>query len=161
MDQHPQNRDVIARPVVPAQRVTPAPKQRKSKKVWWIATIIVVVALAALGFVGRYFWMGGSQVDSSKYQAVFLSNGQVYFGKLHAYYTEHPYLTDVYYIQANSTDTTKTSADTNGNQQLIKLGGEIHAPEDEMILNKQSILFVENLTSGSKVVKLIQDGNKK
>ena len=96
----------------------------------------------------------GNQVDGSKYQAVFLSNGQVYFGKLHGYYTGRPYLTDVYYIQSPTTSSSGSSS-TDTNQQLVKLGSEVHAPENEMILNKSSILFVENLTDKSKVVQLM------
>lgn len=163
MDRYPQQRDIVApRPAESHKTSAPASKQKKSNKVWWITAIIVVVVLAALGCAARYFWMGGSQIDNSRYQAVFLSNGQVYFGKIHDYYTEHPYLTSVYYIQAqNGQASTSTAAAGETNQQLVKLGGEIHGPDDEMILNKQSILFVENLKGDSKVVKLIQDGNKK
>ena len=46
---------------------------------------------------------------------------------------------------------------------LTKLGGEIHGPEDKMIVNRQQVLFIENLKPDSKVVQLIKDhklGNK-
>lgn len=133
-------------------------RARGNKKIWWIGgAIVVVVAL----LVGGSLYTFSSQIDSNKYQAVFLSNGQVYFGKLHNYYTNRPYLSDVYYIQAPS----GTNADANANadtsnQQLVKLGSEVHGPENEMILNKSSILFVENLTDDGKVVKLIQEDKK-
>jgi Tfp pilus assembly protein PilN len=134
-------------------------RRRASKKMWWIAgAIVVVVALIISGSL--YFYR--SQIDSSKYQAVFLTNGQVYFGKLHNYYTNRPYLTDVYYIQAPAGSDATAKADTTdtSNQQLVKLGSEVHAPTNEMILNKQSILFVENLTTDGKVVQLIQQNQK-
>lgn len=142
----------------PAMARNPQPPRKSrrlgGKKLWWLGGAIVVVIALTLG---AYFTFFNSQIDSSKYQAVFLSNGQVYFGKLHGYYTGRPYLTDVYYIQGSTTGTSSTSTDTN--QQLVKLGSELHAPEDEMILNKSSILFVENLTSNGKVVQLIEKGN--
>ena len=163
MDSYPQNNRPVAQAPhqqVAHQATSAARAPKKSKKKLWVVIIIVVVVLLALGCAARYYWMNGtSQIDSSKYQAVFLSNGQVYFGKIHDYYTDHPYLTNVYYIQAqNGQASTSTTSAGEANQQLVKLGGEIHAPENEMILNKQSILFVENLTNNGKVVKLIESG---
>ncbi len=143
---------------------TPAPQSyssrgRNNKKLLWIVgTLILLAAILTAVF----FYSSRSQVDSSKYQAVFLTNGQVYFGKLNDYYTERPYVTDVYYIQApNGTSTENAEAPSdNANQQLVKLGSEVHAPENKIILNKQSILFVENLTSEGKVMELIEESKK-
>ncbi|HWT40445.1 MAG TPA: hypothetical protein VN081_04230 [Dongiaceae bacterium] len=134
-------------------------RRHGSRKLWWIISIVIVILVA--GSVVCFLWQNSSQVDSNRYQAVFLSNGQVYFGKLHGYEGSRPYLTNVYYIQApNTASATGTSStDTsNQNQQLVKLGSEIHGPDDEIILNKSSILFVENLSNDGKVVKLIQSG---
>jgi len=126
------------------------PRKRINKKLWWgIGIAIVILGIGA----GGYLFLNRSQIDSSKYQAVFLTNGQVYFGKLHDYYTDRPYVTEVYYIQAPSDGNT---ASTDTNQQLVKLGSEVHAPHDTLILNKPSILFVENLTDDGKVAQLIE-----
>jgi len=131
---------------------------RSSKKLlFWIGGIVIVVALLVTAYL---LFFNPDKVNGSRYQAVFLSNGQVYFGKLHGYYGSHPYLTDVYYIQAqNGTTDSKTTATAN-NSQLIKLGEEVHKPENLMILNKESILFVENLQTDSQVAKLIQSNDK-
>jgi len=120
-----------------------------------ITTLILAVTIASFVFFSR------SQIDSSRYQAVFLSNGQVYFGKLHGYYGDRPYLTNVYYIQGTSDGTSSESTATNENQQLVKLGSEIHAPDNTLILNKPSILFVENLTDEGNVMKLINESESK
>lgn len=132
--------------------------KKPGKLVWWIVGIIAIVILAVIGWL---LFINRSQVDGSKYQAVFLDNGQVYFGKLHGYYTANPYLTNVYYIQSQDTSTSgdKSSTATPASSTLIKLGSEIHGPEDKMILNKSSILFVENLTDKGKVVQAIKDGS--
>lgn len=129
------------------------------KKIWWVsAGIILIIALIVSALL---FAFNRSQIDSSKYQAVFLTNGQVYFGKLHDYYTSRPYLTDVYYIQApEGNGTSATNVDTS-NQQLVKLGSELHAPQNTLILNKDSVLFVENLTDEGKVVQLIKESENK
>jgi hypothetical protein len=38
---------------------------------------------------------------------------------------------------------------------LTKLGGEIHGPEDLMVINRSQILFVENLKPSGEVSKAI------
>jgi len=112
---------------------------------------VLIVAVCVV----YYLVNGGSQVDSSKYQAVFLNNNQVYFGKLHSYGTDHPYLTNVWYIQTPATSSSSSSASQSSQLQLQQLTKSVHGPEDEMILNKSQVLFVENLASDSQVVKLI------
>lgn len=142
------NRVVTSRNEAPVATI----RRRLSRK-WLIIAAAVVVVIVAGGAACMYV---GNQVDSSKYQAVFLSNGQVYFGKLHDYYIGRPYLTNVYYIQSpTSSSSNSGSAQADTSQQLVKLGSEVHAPENEMILNKSSIVFVENLTDKSKVVQLM------
>ena len=44
--------------------------------------------------------------------------------------------------------------------QLIKLGSEIHGPDDEMIINKDQVLFFENLKTDSTVAKSIASYQK-
>ena len=100
-------------------------------------------------------------IDSSKYQAVFFTNGQVYFGKLKNQGSDYLHLSDVYYLQTNADATSEnpqqsTSTDQ-GNVQLIKLGDEIHGPEDEMIISKDQVLFYENLKTDGKVSQSIQE----
>lgn len=129
----------------------PAPKKKNQKK---RPILIALVALVLLGAVIAW-QMLSTQIQSDKYQAVFLNNGQVYFGKLHGYYGDKAYMTDVHYFQANSQTTSKDS--DSGNQLLVKLGSEVHAPEGKLILNKDAILFVENLTDGSKVTEAIKN----
>jgi hypothetical protein len=100
-------------------------------------------------------------IDTSKYQAVFFTNGQVYFGKLQSFNDQYLKLTDIFYLQAQSTDSTKdanpqsTSSDQN-NVQLIKLGNEVHGPEDQMVISKDQVLFFENLKPDGKVAQSIE-----
>lgn len=151
-DIKPNNRPVVpqvARPVAHSNR-------RQSRKISLLIGAIVA-ALIIIGALSYYLLNSKSQIDNSKYQAVFLNNNQVYFGKLHGYYTNRPYLTSVWYIQTPDSATGGNSkAPAQSSQlQLQKLNTSVHGPEDEMILNKSQILFVENLSSDSQVTKLI------
>ncbi len=88
-------------------------------------------------------------VDPNLYQAVFLSNDQIYFGHLKSKSRESEYLTltDVYYV--------KVGDDSVG--RVVKLGQiEPHKPMNEMIINREHILFWENLSPDSPVVQTIQ-----
>src|SRR3989344_5133418 len=86
-------------------------------------------------------------IDSNVYQAVFLTNDQIYFGRLKNISPDYLILSDVYYVKVND----------GGAGQLVKLGvGEPHGPKDGMIINQDQVLFWENLTTDSPVVKAIQ-----
>lgn len=137
---------------------------KSPKMVYFIigAVIAVAVILAGVWFALSRNSSGSTDtgIDSAKYQAVFFTNGQVYFGKLQAFNDQYLKLTKIYYLQttAQSTDSKnpqETSSDQASSVNLIKLGNEIHGPEDEMIISKDQVLFYENLKSDSKVAKLI------
>jgi hypothetical protein len=38
----------------------------------------------------------------------------------------------------------------------VKLGNEMHGPQDQMFIRNEHVLFVENLKDDSKVVQAIQ-----
>ena len=149
----PPNQSQQARPLHSTQ--TP-PRKTTKKTSRFNKKAALLVGILLLACIGAYIaWQTfSSQVMPNRYQAVFLDNGQVYFGKLHGYYGAHPYMTDVYYFQANSQ--TGNSEQSSGTQLLVKLGKEIHAPEDKLLLNKDAIQFVENLQDGGSVVDAIK-----
>lgn len=117
---------------------------------------------------------GGATGKSSGYAAVFLANNQVYFGKLSGRDSAYPILTEVYYLRVQRSlvppqeEDTKVSVEdkkakapavpeTKNELTLIKLGNELHGPVDEIQLNREQILYIENLKDDSKVVKAIND----
>ncbi len=94
------------------------------------------------------------------YQAVFLDNGQVYFGKLSQSGKSYK-LSDIYYLQAGESlqQAASTSGGATPNIQLIKLGSELHGPTDAMYIERSNLLFWENLKDDSKVVEAIKKYN--
>ncbi len=92
----------------------------------------------------------------TEYQAVMLTNGQMFFGKLEGLGTPYPVLTDVYYVRVyadrkNPSNTTNT---------LVKRGQEWHGP-DTMVINAEHIVLVEPVTNGSKIAALIAEQKQK
>ena len=148
----------------------PEPKSRVSKLPWIILGVVVVV-LIILGLVFRSQLFGkpatggqaaGGAATSSKpsdYVAVFLTNGQVYFGRLKNPDGDYVTLNDIYYLQVGpqqGSATAASDASTTPQQiSLVKLGNELHGPVDEMHISRAQVLFYEQLKSDGQVVKAI------
>lgn len=85
-------------------------------------------------------------IDPTAYQAVFLTNDQIYFGHLKDINSDYLILSDVYYVKVNE----------EGDGQIIKLGViEPHGPQDKMVINQDHVLYWENLRQSSQVVETI------
>lgn len=113
---------------------------------------IVIAALTAMLFL--YGDATTKAIKKDKYQAVFLNNGQVYFGNIRGVSDKTLSLQNIYYLQTNNA-TGAAAAPSNTNVSLVKLGCELHGPYDQMIINNQQVLFWENLQDSSQVVKAI------
>lgn len=125
----------------------PKAAQKQSRAVPILLFCILVVLTAGL----FQEWRTRTQTVAfpTPYQAVLLSNGAVFYGKLQGYGTMHPVLTQVYYV------VTKTNAETKQTSNvLVKRGKELHSP-DRMYLNPNQIVFVETVGTGSRVAQLI------
>lgn len=142
-------------------------KRGKIKREHLVRVIISFLIIVVIVFIGWFFYKSStsSNIDNGKYQAVFLSNGQVYFGKLQPLNGDYMKLTDIFYLQTKSSATSEnpqeTTSDTSSQVELIKLGGEIHGPNDEMIISKDQILFFENLKKDSQVSTTITEYQNK
>lgn len=163
----PEEPQPVAEAPKPVHRAMPRHVEKEDKKplkrFLWPIIIVVILLLAVMGwFTWSNAGSAATGIDGSKYQAVFFVNGQVYFGKLQAFNSSYMKLTDIYYLQSQSSDGTSnnpqaTAKDqTSSNVQLIKLGDEIHGPEDEMIISKDQVLFYENLKADGKVAQSIK-----
>ncbi len=128
-----------------------------------IGGIVVFVLLAVAGWFGwQHLNSSTPPIDSSKYQAVFFTTGQVYFGKLSNVNANYMQLTGVFYAQTNTT-TSKDNTDAKAEQaansndiQLIPLSEASYGPENKITIAKGQVMFYENLKSDSQAAKLIQ-----
>lgn len=169
-------------------------KQQLMQKQLWIILIVFILVLIVGGgaiFIFKPEWLpftsstasptgSSAKVPSSKasgYVAVFLTNNQVYFGKLVDERSAYPVLRDVYYLRVQRSLVPAENEDANikvedqksspppQQQQneltLIKMGSELHGPVDEIKLNKDHILYIEDLKEDSKVVKAIREFQQK
>ena len=101
-------------------------------------------------------------LDDTKYQAVFLNIGQVYFGKITTINDKFMVLNSVFYVNCN-TGNGSNNCQQNGNNTytLYKLGiNELHAPQDQMVINQSQVAYWENIKDSSKVVQAINQYTK-
>lgn len=148
------------------------PAHRRSKRngqnfklVAKIVGLVVALIVLTVGVLFLYRASTVANINNGKYQAVFFTNGQVYFGKLKPLNGSYMKLTDIFYLQAQakaaeteSENPQQTTQDASG-VELIKLGSEIHGPEDEMIISKDQVLFFENLKENGTVAESISKYN--
>lgn len=133
------------------------------KKSWLLLLVIVAVVVIA-GFLFFTNQNDGAPAGEdvansadSDYQAVFLINNQVYFGKLANANRQYVSLTDIYYLQVNQPIQPLAEGQNPGPDiNLVKLGGELHGPTDEMRINRDHILLVEDLRADSNLVNAIE-----
>ena len=127
----------------------------KLSKLGWLVLGFVIVLILLIGFRFKNKFIGIFTTPSG-YQAVFLTNGQVYFGSISDVDSNYVILKDIYYLQ-------QANPSIQGNAQkvqplsLIKLGRELHGPKDIMYINHAQILFYEDLRPDSDVLKKIQE----
>ena len=120
---------------------------------------LVVILLAAGGLV---WWQGQNLAGFEKdWQAVFLTNGQVYFGKVVKSNQAEVIVEDIYYLQVTQPLQQTAEGEKKANPQnelsLVKLGSELHGPTDAMHINRDQILFIEDLKDDSSVTQAINN----
>lgn len=152
---------------------SPSSSPRGTGKGSWMRSLLTLIVVLVIFAGGIYFIAGytsfssllpGSKVFKSEWQAVFLTNGQVYFGKVGSIHPDFIDLSDIYYLQVVNVDNSAALGQPPDVQSqpeqrltLIKLGNEIHGPMDSMLINREHVVIIEDLKSDSRVVQAISD----
>lgn len=146
----------------PAQSVKQAASEPTlSGKLLVVSVIVAALAVTIAMAVGVFRGFNTtSLVKSDQYQAVFLDNGQVYFGKLSNVNSSYAKLADIFYLQVEQQIQPEQQEEGQENTEqpqisLAKLGNELHGPEDEMFILQDKIVFWENLKNDGQVVTAI------
>lgn len=121
-----------------------------------LAAVAVLLALVAIGVAATSGGDGGgdtlatrltSSVDTDGYQAVTLSTGTVYYGRLSSD-GDALLLDDVYYL-ADATE-------ENPSGSLVKRGAEIYAPSGAMVLNPALVVQIDQVGDNSVIARGIE-----
>ena len=120
----------------------------------------VIILLSCLVVIGSLYFNFNSfpKPDRSTFQAVFLTNGQAYFGKLESLGKDYVKLSNIYYLQVPGIQSNdQIEAEKTKKAELIKLGGEVHSPKDYMYIPKTQLLFWEDLEPASRISQIIKE----
>lgn len=125
-----------------------------------LTAAIIVLIFAVVVLIGFGLNRNPSQnqyVNSGRLQAVFLNTGQVYFGNITSLNSQYYVLTHIFYLQTSSSGSSTSSSTSNSgtNVSLVKLGCELHAPYDQMVINASQVTFWENLQPTGQVAKAV------
>ncbi len=132
--------------VSPFTTAKPSMSSRSFRAVAYAALLLLLPALLVVSGCGKQ-----SFDFKTEYQAVFLTNGQAFVGKLEGAGTDYPLLKDVFYIQSSVNQETKQVTSV-----LVKRGKELHGPEF-MYINARNIVMIEPVAPDSQVARLIRD----
>jgi len=113
--------------------------------------IALVVFVAAL-FFSQWWDFTVPALGRAQYQAVFLTNGQTYFGRYYDRFGAYAKIEDVYYLQQGQATDSGGTTDT----RIVRRGHELHEPASRMLIPKSAILFVEDLTDASPIAQYMQ-----
>lgn len=128
---------------------------------------LVLVALVVVGGLYLYRTMVAApslpdDLGNGEIKAVFLDNGQAYFGKIERANKDFLLIENPYYLQNRTVlqEPVEEGKEPQKKQQLslTALGGkglQIHGPERSMYVPWDTVLYIENLKDDSEVVKLI------
>src|SRR3989338_11199770 len=125
--------------------------RKTSLHIVFAIALVVVVGLASKAI--RY--VVAEHPDANLYQVVLLENDQAFYGKLHDTNSRTPFLTDVYYLNAQQPQLDKQGRPIGGKGQkftVVKRGyDEIHQPTDKLYFPRENILYWENVGADSLV----------
>lgn len=119
---------------------------------------ILVLAISALLAFGNNNRTEKRYVNDDQMQAVFLNGGQVYFGDITNLTDDYLRMSNIYYLRVNQQVQPNGEAKSTDNDDisLVKLGCELHGPEDAMVINRSQVMFWENLKSDGQVAKAVE-----
>lgn len=112
-----------------------------------LLVIAILLAIGVISFLGYRIYM--SETRTKQRQAVFMTNGQVYFGYLSHPNSQSMTLQNIYYLKTQ--DLADNSTNANKKIVLVKLGNELHSPEDVMYINRDQVLFFQDIKADSKI----------
>ena len=112
-----------------------------------VVRILAVLLLVLVTFVFVRWWDFTMPSFGARYQAVFLANGQTYFGHYLDRLGPYVKVENAFYITQEPTVEEGQTPES----RIIRRGSELHQPLPFVLIPKSAILFVEDLRPDSQV----------
>ena len=115
----------------------------KHRYIAGFVVLLLIIGMASYGFANN---RKANQIR----HAVFLTNGQAYFGYLDNTNDDFVTLRDVYYLPPS--ERLQDGSSREGKKlSLRRLGSEIHGSDGTMVINKDTIAFYEKMREDYKI----------
>jgi hypothetical protein len=112
-----------------------------------VARIALALSILLATFLLVRVWDFTLPSFGARYQAVFLANGQTYFGHYIDRLGPYVKIENAFYIQQAPTAEEGQTPES----RIIRRGSELHQPLPFVLIPKSAILFVEDLRQDSQV----------
>ena len=131
------------------------PKSRKNISQIYRVTGITTGSILVIGVAAWLLFCipwGQQRILNDRYQAVYLTSGQIYFGKLQNSHGDFLTLKGPYIAQQKTDEDQATHAETS----LVKVTQQVYGPDDSIALSANQVQFWQNLRADSKIVQTIE-----
>jgi len=129
-----------------------------------IFVFVILIFVLVLIFTGISLWQDGTVRNTiqllkyrGSYQAVFLTNGQAYFGNITEITNEYIILKDPYSIKVQQKQTDEEGQTKQSEIKLLSIEDEFYKPEGYMLIEKSAINFIEELKDSSQIIDIIKN----
>ena len=126
---------------------TRAPTRRSAR----VGLIALALSIVVATFLLARLWDFTLPSFGARYQAVFLANGQTYFGHYLDRLGPYVKVENAFYITQQPTAEEGQTPES----RIIRRGSELHQPLPFVLIPKSAILFVEDLRQDSQVAQFM------
>lgn len=154
-----------------ATHTTPAATKRDWPRLFSHLAYLCAGLSLVLVFVqlNLYCWHFNRVYNADVETAITLTNGQTYFGRLEKYGPHTLVLFDVYYLQVGASEGTTgdgsdaatdvATTDASSSLKLMKLEDDFYKPNNYLIINRDEVLYWQQLQSNSPILETIDQYN--
>ncbi|MBM3703387.1 MAG: hypothetical protein FJW63_10485 [Actinobacteria bacterium] len=148
------------------KEINKAPKHVKNINGYGKAILVftILIFVSVLIFVSISLWQDGTARNTiqllkyrGSYQAVFLTNGQAYFGNITEITNEYILLKEPYSIKVQQKQTDEEGQTKQSEIKLLSIEDEFYKPEGYMLIEKSAINFIEELKDSSQIIDIIEN----
>ena len=151
------------------QRINRPLRQAQGRRDWKALIIVIAVLLVA----SSYYWFiyrpraAAPKEPPAKWYMVKLTDGETFYGQIGNTGADPVVINNVYYdydqVQKKENGTTAEQPADNqaGSIRLVKRGKETHGPDGTLNVVRSQVLYMEPLADNSKVLKAIEEYERK
>lgn len=129
-----------------------------------VLVFAILIFVSILIFTSISLWQNGTVRNTiqllkyrGSYQAVFLTSGQAYFGNITEISDEYIIIKKPFSIKVQQKQTDEDAQVSQSEIKLLSIEDEFYQPEGYMLIEKNAILFIEELKDSSQIIEIIEN----